>query len=70
MFFTLVCYICPGAEFHGASLLVKREILDIDSTGGFVDSWRLPLHQTRVMYGGLSGQGHLEITVSTAIKNM
>lgn len=53
----------PRAEFHNARLLVEREILDVYLAGGLVYGRGFPLHSSREVEGGLSGQGHLEVTI-------
>lgn len=56
----------PATELEHAGLLVKREILDVDLTGGLVNGRRLPLDQTLVVDRRLGGQRHFEVAVRAA----
>jgi hypothetical protein len=64
----LVTIVGPGAELHGAALLIEGKILDINLTGGLVDSWRLPEHFSVEVEGRLRHQCHLIIPVRATNK--
>lgn len=38
----LVTIVGPAAEFHEARLHIKREVADVDFTGGLENGWRCP----------------------------
>ena len=59
--------ISPTSKLHNTRLLVKGEIFDIYFTGGFINSWRLPLYKTVVPQCCLRCKGHLEIPISAEI---
>ena len=60
--------ISPTSKLHNTRLLVKGEIFDIYFTGGFINSWRLPLYKTVVPQCCLRCKGHLEIPISAEIR--
>lgn len=60
----------PRAKLEYAGLLVKREVLDVDFTGGLINCRWLPLDQALVVDGGLRGQGHLEVSVRAASEHI
>ena len=37
-----VTVMCPRAELHLASLLIEREVFNVDFTAGLVDGWGVP----------------------------
>ena len=66
----LFAIVSPRAELHDASLLVKREVLDVNLTRGLVDGRRLPLDLAVREEGRLGGQGDLKVTVGTVRKTV
>ena len=61
----LFAIIGPRAELHDASLLIKREVLDIDLARGLVDGRWFPFDLAVGKEGRLGGQSHLKVAVST-----
>lgn len=58
----------PRAKLHDAALLIKRKILNVDLTGGLVDSWRFPGNISFVCDNRLCHQSHLIVSVRATNK--
>ena len=58
----------PRAKLHDAALLIKRKILNINLTGGLVDSWRFPGNISFVCDNRLCHQSHLIVSVRATNK--
>lgn len=56
--------ISPGAELHGAVLIVKGEVGDVHGAGGFKNSWRNPGDGAIKLQESLGLIFHEEITYS------
>ena len=61
-----VSVVSPRSKLHETSLLVEREVLDINFTGRLVNSRRLPLHYAVGMQYCLRHYRHLVVTIGTA----
>lgn len=59
----------PRAKLHDAALLIKRKILNIDLTGGLVESWRFPGNISFVCDNRLCHQSHLIVSVRARNKH-
>jgi hypothetical protein len=59
----------PRAKLHDAALLIKRKILNIDLTGGLVDSWRFPGNISFGCDSRLCHQSHLIVSVRATNKH-
>ena len=69
IFHYLEAVVGPATELHDAGLLVEREILDVHLTGRMINGRRFPLNQSGVEQGGLRGQRHFKVTISTERKS-
>lgn len=58
----------PRSKLHDATLLIKRKILNIDLTGGLVDSWRFPGNISFECDNRLCHQSHLIVSVRATNK--
>jgi len=58
----------PRAKLHDAALFIKRKILNIDLTGGLVDSWRFPGNISFKCDNRLCHQSHLIVSVRATNK--
>lgn len=55
----------PGAKFHLAVLLIKREEGDIDAAGALIDGWGDPANFSIVEQVSFGHVGDSELTVCT-----
>lgn len=66
----LEAVIGPRTKLENAGLLVEREVLDVNFTGGFIYCRWLPFDQSLMVDCGLGGQGHLEVSVRAASEHI
>ena len=64
-----VYQICPGTKFEITDLFIEGEILDVYTTGAFIDGRWNPVNVAATVHEGVGHKRYFVVTIGTANKH-